>query len=100
MSIEKLIEEERKSIKMVEEAKAEAEKIITDAKKEGQKIIDQAVSKEYIEEYLAKEEKNAMKEAGKIKDKYKKEASRIKEISPGKIQKTSNLVLNEVLKFD
>jgi hypothetical protein len=41
-----------------------------------------------------------MKEAEKIRDKYKKETSRIKEISSEKIQKTSNLVLNEVLKFD
>ncbi|MCW4033082.1 MAG: hypothetical protein NWF08_06775 [Candidatus Bathyarchaeota archaeon] len=100
MSIEKLIEEERKSIKIVEEAKAEAEKIISDAKKEAQKIIDQAIKKEYIEEYLAKEEKNAMKDAKKITDKYEKEASRIKQISSDKLQKTSNLVLNEALKFD
>ena len=99
MSIEKLIEEERKSIKIVEEAKAEAEKIISDAKKEAQKIIDQAIKKEYIEEYLAKEEKNAMKDAKKITDKYEKEASRIKQISSDKLQKTSNIVLKEALKF-
>jgi len=56
MSIELLIEEERKSIKQIEDVRTKAEKKIADSQKEAQKILDQAIKKEFIQKYLQKEE--------------------------------------------
>ncbi len=93
-----MIEEERKSIKIIEEAKIEAEKRIAYAQKEAKKIIDQATKKEYVQEYLENEEKKVKVEAKKILDKCKKEVPRIRKVPPKKLQKAMDLILSEVLK--
>jgi vacuolar-type H+-ATPase subunit H len=99
MSIELLIEEERKSIKQIEDATTKAEKRLADSQKEAQKILDQAIKKEFIQKYLQKEEEKVNEEAKKVLNKYKKDVAKIEKIPSNKIQKMVDRILNEVLKI-
>ncbi|MCW3976221.1 MAG: hypothetical protein NWE86_08300 [Candidatus Bathyarchaeota archaeon] len=99
MSIELLIEEERKSIKQIEDARTKADKKIADSQKEAQKILDQAIKKEFILKYLQKEEEKVNEEAKKVLNKYKKDVTKIKQIPSNKIQKTVDRIIDEVLKI-
>jgi vacuolar-type H+-ATPase subunit H len=99
MSIELLIEEERKSIKQIEDARTKADKKIADSQKEAQKILDQVIKKEFIQKYLQKEEEKVNEEAKKVLNKYKKDVAKIKQIPSNKIQKTVDRIIDEVLKI-
>ena len=99
MSIELLIEEERKSIKQIEDARTKAEKKIAESQKEAQKILDQAIKKEFIQKHLQKEEEKVNEEAKKTLNKYKKDVAKIEKIPSNKIQKMVDRILNEVLKI-
>jgi vacuolar-type H+-ATPase subunit H len=99
MSIELLIEEERKSIKQIEDARTKAEKKMGDSQKEAQKILDQAIKKEFVQKYLQKEEEKVNDEAKKVLNKYKKNVAKIRQIPSNKIQKIVDRLLDEVLKI-
>ena len=99
MSIEILIEEERKSMKKIEDAKVQAEKIKAEAQKEAKNILDHAIKKEYIQEYIEKEEKQVNKEAEQTLDNFKKEMTKIKKLSPKKIERAIDEILNGVFKI-
>ena len=90
MSIELLIEEERKSIKQIEDARTKAEKKIADSQKEAQKILDQAIKKEFIQKYLRKEEEKVNEEAKKVLNKYKKDVAKIIDVEEATIWNWEN----------
>ncbi len=99
MSIEILIEEERKSMKKIEDAKVQAEKIKAEAQKEAKNILDHAIKKEYIQEYIEKEEKKVNEEAEKTLDNFKKEMVKVKKLPPKKIERAIDEILNGVFKI-
>lgn len=98
MSIEELIEEERKGVRLIEEAKAKAERMLAEARRKAEEIMAQATKRELIESRIRGEEKKALEEAEKIKQKYLQEASRLQSTSENSIQKAVETVLKEVLK--
>lgn len=97
MSIEELIEEERRGVRLIEEAKAKAEKMLAEARRKAEEIMAQATKRELIEARIKGEEKKALEEAEKIKEKYLQEASRLRSASEELIQRAAEMVLKEVL---
>ncbi|MEM2865102.1 MAG: hypothetical protein QXR65_07560, partial [Candidatus Bathyarchaeia archaeon] len=77
---DELIEEERKAISLIGEAKAKAEKIVSEAKKKAQSLIDKATKTEHIKAMLKEEEEKAKREAEGILEDYRRRLSRFKEI--------------------
>jgi len=100
MSLMSLVEEERKALKLIEDAKAKAEKLVSDAKKKAEEILAQAVKRGVIEARVKEAEREANEEARRIRESYEKEASRIRSTPDELIEKASNLVLREVLKVE
>lgn len=97
MSIEELIEEERKGVRLIEESRAKAEKMLVDARRKAEEIMGQATKRELIEARIKGEEKRALDEAEKVKEKYLQAASKIQSTSEKLIQKAVEMVLKEVL---
>jgi len=97
---DELIEEERKAMRLIDEAKAKADQIVSEAKKKAQSLIDKATKTEHIQAILKREEEKVKKEAERILEDYRKRLSKFREIREDSIRKAVDLVVREVLKFE
>jgi V/A-type H+-transporting ATPase subunit G/H len=97
---DELIEEERKAIRLIEEAKAKAEKIVAEAKKKAQSLIDKATKTEHIRAMLKEEEEKAKGEAEGILEEYRRRLTRFREVPESSIMDAADLVVREVLRFE
>ncbi|MEM2122821.1 MAG: hypothetical protein QXE79_04210 [Candidatus Bathyarchaeia archaeon] len=97
---DELIEEERKAMRLIEEAKAKAERIVSEAKKKAQTLIDKATKTEHIKAILMEEEDKARREAEEILEDYRRRLSRFMGIPESSIIEAADLVVEEVLRFE
>ncbi|MGC8849181.1 MAG: hypothetical protein ACP5QI_01760 [Candidatus Bathyarchaeia archaeon] len=97
---DELMEEERKAIRLIEEAKAKAEKIVSEAKKKAQSLIDKATKTEHIKAMLKEEEDKAKMEAEKILEEYRRKLSRFKVVPESSLMEAADMVVEEVLRFE
>ena len=97
MSIGKLIEEEAKVTRMVEQARQEAELILKKAEEEARKLVDVKRISKLVEEYMKKEEAKIRKEAEALRESYKRKLEKLSSIPEEKLREIAEKMVMEVL---
>jgi len=97
VSIGKLIEEEAKVTRMVEQARQEAELILKKAEEEARKLVDVKRISKLVEEYMKKEEAKIRKEAEALRESYKRKLEKLSSIPEEKLREIAEKMVMEVL---
>jgi len=97
VSIGKLIEEEAKVTRMVEQARQEAELILKKAEGEARKLVDVKRISKLVEEYVKEEEAKIRKEAEALRESYKRKLEKLSSISEEKLREIAEKMVMEVL---
>ena len=100
MSVNELIEEERKAIRMVEDARAKSEKIISEARERARETVSKVTKREFLDARLKEEEESAQVDAEAIEKMYQADTAKIRQVPEEQIQRAVSFVLREVLKTE